>query len=169
MDTNQIEEKMHMLETIIEYKFNNISYLSKAMCSKLVEVPGKGKNNKEYSNEALAQVGDTLLKFIITDNLFGTEINTKAKINDDRQKIENNENMNLLLHKEKIIDYAYNEKHFLSDSNIPNHEKVVSKEHNAYLEAIIAAIYYDSNYEKARNWIVYWLLPRLYKYAKKEL
>lgn len=71
--------------------------------------------------------------------------------------------MHQMMLQEGLIDYSY------KDSNIPDHEKVVCKEHNPYVEAIIGAVYYDSNYDTTRRWILKWLLPTLEKTVKKVL
>ena len=60
-----------------------------------------------------------------------------------------------------LIRYAYNAKHFQSDSNVPDHEKVVNKGHDPYIEAIVGAVFYDSNYDTTKRWILKWLLPLL--------
>ena len=62
------------------------------------------------------------------------------------------------------FNYSYNDLHFYKDANIPDHEKVVCKEHDPYVEAIVGAVYYDSNYDTTRRWILKWLLPLLEKY-----
>ena len=72
------------------------------------------------------------------------------------------------MEKEGLIDYAYNEWHFHKDSNIPEHEKVVDKKHDPYVEAIVGAVYYDSDYATTRDLILGWLLPLLEKYKKKD-
>ena len=36
-----------------------------------------------------------------------------------------------------LIDYSYNELHFYIEPNILEHEKVVYKEHDQYVEAIV--------------------------------
>ena len=65
---------------------------------------------------------------------------------------------------EGLIAYSYNDLHFYKDPNIPDHEKVVCKEHDPYVEAIVGAVYYDSNYDTTRRWILKWLLPLLEHY-----
>ncbi len=65
---------------------------------------------------------------------------------------------------EGIIDYAYNDKHFYKDKHVSENEKVRSSKHDSYLEAIVGAVFYDSNYEIVKKWIKEWLLPLLEKY-----
>lgn len=67
---------------------------------------------------------------------------------------------------EKLIDYAFNRKHFYKDKEIPDNEKVVNNKHDQYIEAIVAAIYYDSNYDTVKEWISEWLFPLLNKYKE---
>ena len=45
-------------------------------------------------------------------------------------------------------------------------KKVVNNKHDQYIEAIIAAIYYDSNYDTVKEWISKWLFPLLNKYKE---
>ena len=56
-----------------------------------------------------------------------------------------------MLHDTGIIDYAYNSKHFHLDENVPKQEKVMDSSHNAYMEAIIGAIYYDSGFDEVKK------------------
>lgn len=165
MDKKRIEKEMRELELRIHYHFNEISWLSKAMGSIKIEVPGQGKNGSEYSNEGLATVGDTILKAVIADKLYRNDgVRTKGELTVKKSDLENNDSMHQLMLNEGIINYAYNDLHFYKDDNIPDHEKVVCKEHDPYVEAIVGAIYFDSNFDTTRRWILKWLLPLLEKY-----
>ena len=68
-----------------------------------------------------------------------------------------------LVEKEQLISYSYHDKHFHMD-NPPDHERVVTKQHDPYMEAIIAAIYMDGDWEAVTLWFNNCLLPRLLKY-----
>lgn len=131
-----------------------------------IELSGQGKNASEYANEGLATVGDAILKAVIADNLYRRNIKTKGEITVTKSALENNSAMHKIMFGEGLIVYAYNGSHFYKDPNIPKHEQVrCSKKHNPYVEAIVAAVYYDSNnYEITRSWICRWLLPLLNKY-----
>ena len=161
MDETKIYEKMHELEEKICHRFNDIEWLSKAMRSEKVEIDGEGKNHSEYANECLATVGDAVLKCVITDYLYRKGVTTKGEITNQKSMLENNEVLHKIMIEYKLIDCAYNDKHFHSDSNIPDHEKVVDNEHDPYIEAIVGAVFYDSNYDATKEWILDWLLPRL--------
>ena len=80
---------------------------------------------------------------------------------------------NSFLHKieieEGLIDFAYHDTHFHSDPDIEDHEKVADKEHSPYLEAIIAAIYYDGGFDAVKEWFGSYLLPLIEKYSNDEV
>ena len=165
MDKKRIESKMRELAQIIHYPSTNISWLAKAMGSIKIDISCQGKNGSEYSNEGLATVGDTVLKSVIADKLYRVDgIRTKGAITEIKSSLENNATMHKIMIGEGLINYSYNDLHFYSDDNIPGHEKVVCKEHDPYIEAIVGASLYDSNYDTTRRWILKWLLPLLEKY-----
>lgn len=168
MDKALIYRKMRELERKIRYHFNDIAWLSKAMRSKKIEVDGEGKNHNEYTNEGLATVGDTILKSVIADYLYRKGVTTKGEITCQKSVLENNEVMHRIIIECGLIGYAYNDKHFQSDSNIPDHEKVVNKGHDPYIEAIVGAVFYDSNYDTTKRWILKWLLPLLKRFSQTE-
>ncbi len=162
MDRLRIETEMHELEKKLGHKFNDISLLAEAMKSqKLEKLPNEGKNQKEYSNEALAFLGDTIIKFLIAEYLYGDGKNKrKGNLSVQKTRLENNKIFHNIMTEEKLISYSYHDKHFEMD-NPPDHEKVVTKEHDPYIEAIAAAIYKDSGWDAVTIWFKNWLLPRL--------
>lgn len=165
MDTSRIIVEMHKLEKKLKYKFNNIYYLSKAMCAIKL---GKKSRNNSYQNDGLAVVGDALIKFVLSDKIYRVDnIDNKGKITTIKKNLESNSTFNEVIKKEKWIDHAYNELHFSCEPNIPVHEQVVNKKHSPYLEAIAGAIYYDSDFETVKKWILEQLLPLLEKYSGK--
>ncbi len=163
-----IISRMHDLETILRYQFNNIDLLAKAMCSKKLKKLYNSKNHREYYNEKLAMVGDSILSTVIVDNLYRQNIATKSEISRKKEKLVNNELLHDFLFEYCIINFAYNQWHFFDDKNIYAGEQVVCKTHDAYVEAIIGAIYYDAGYDKTKEWILSYLLPRLYKIIKQK-
>ncbi len=161
MDTNFVVDKMKELQDILGYDFTDIEWLKEAM--RAVKVRGKD----EHSNDRIAIVSDTLLKFFLADYLYhDKQVETKEEITKQKSDLENNGALDWVTKKEHIIDYAFNDLHFHSEDNIPDHESVADGKHNGYIEGIIGAIYYDGGYEKAREWIQSWLLPRLLEYRE---
>ena len=155
IDQTKINEKMHKLETVIGYSFSDISHLAEAM--KAIR-EDKETGNKEYTNEALACFGDTIIKCLIAQHLYKLG-KKKGEITTEKAKLETNKVFNSVAKKFNIPDYAYHEKHFAKDA--PGYEKVCSKGHDPYIEAIAAAIYLDGGWEKAGKWFEKWLLPKL--------
>lgn len=165
MEQKYIEDKMHELEKIITYKFNNINLLCEALkAKKITDIVFKSKNHKEYSNDKLALVGDTILKFVLTEYLYKDKsLKTKEDITNKKSKLESNKTLHKIFAKENWRKFAYNDDNFYDDS--PSQNKVSCKQHNQYIEAIIAAIYYDSSFDDVKNWILYFLYPLLKKYS----
>ena len=164
MDLSRIETEMHELEKKLGHKFNDIFWLAEAMKSqKLEKLPEDGDNQNEYSNESLAFLGDTIIKFLIAEFLYNAmprEVRRKGMMTNVKAWWENNENFHRIMTEEKLILYSYHDKHFNMD-NPPDHEKVVSKKHDPYIEAIATAIYMDGGWDAVTTWFKEWLLPRL--------
>jgi dsRNA-specific ribonuclease len=158
MDQERIDAEMHELEEILDYQFTDISHLANAMRAVLLEKQG-GKHNREYSNDALACLGDAVIKLLITQNLF-KQNKRKGDITEEKSKLETNEVFHKIAKAEHITDYAYNDKCFAKDDP-PQHEKVRCEGHDPYIEAIAAAIYLDGNPEQVSEWFENWLLPKM--------
>lgn len=170
MEQKYIEDKMHELEKIINYKFNNINLLCEAMNTTKIKCENAGKNNDTYVNEGLALVGDTILKFVLADKIFTEETKIKGEITKSKEKLENNHNLFNVSSNLKIQFYLYNKynekAHFYGEPNASQNELVhLDEGHDASIEAIIAAIYYDSSFDDVKNWILYFLYPLLKKYS----
>lgn len=162
-----IEKNMQELKKKIKYQFKDISLLARAMGAIKIEIPDQGKNNKEYANSGLATLEDAILKAVLTDILYRSYgIQTKGQLTAKKSELEENSVLHKIMNCEKLIDYAFNEKHFYKDEEIPDNEKVLNNNHDQYIEAIVAAIYYDSNYDTVKEWISEWLFPLLNKYKE---
>ena len=165
MDWSRIESKMHEVETKLEYTFRDISLLAKAMKSQKLE---NGKNKKEYSNEALAFLGDAIIKFLIANQLYRNKNgndNRKGSMTIEKSKLESNCIFHKIMIEEDLISYSYNDEYFQMD-NPPDHKKVVTKKHDPYIEAIAAAIYMDGGWKAVTRWFKKWLLPLLKRYSE---
>ena len=158
MDAKRIEKEMREFGLILHYNFNDYHWLAKAMQSVKIDIVGEGKNHNEYTNEGLA-----ILKLVIADNLYRSGCTTKGAITAHKSDLENNDIMHKVMLSEGWMQYSYNELHFTKD-NPPQHEKVVSKNHDPYIEAIVGAIYYDSNFDTTKHWILKFLIPKIQKY-----
>ena len=129
-----------------------------------IKCENAGKNNDTYVNEGLALVGDTILKFVLSDKIFSEETKIKGEITKSKEKLEKNGVLYEIFVKENWRMFAYNNDNFYD--NAPGNNKVSCKKvHNPYIEAIIAAIYYDSSFDNTKHWILYFLYPLLKKYS----
>lgn len=104
-------------------------------------------------------MGDALLKSIIAEYFFQNG-NNRGEISIKKSQLENNDKLFQIANDSRIVDYAYHETHFLKDDP-PQNQKVSNSKHNQYIEAIIAAIFHDSNYEELSRWVYSWLLPKV--------
>lgn len=163
MEQKYIEDKMHELEKIIKYKFSDINLLCEAMNATKIKYENAGKNNDTYKNEGIALVGDTILKFVLTDKIFTEETKIKGEISKSKEQLENNKVLYKIFVEENWRRFAYNDDNFYDES--PKENRVSCKQHNQYIEAIIAAIYYDSSFDNVKHWILYFLYPLLKKYS----
>lgn len=150
MEINKITlvEKMHELEKILGLTFNNIENLSNAMNRTEVETPYK---NKTYFNEYYALIGDAIIKIALSEYLFSLGKKTPGEITKIKQGIEDNDSFHNITEKERLFHYAFNKKKFYLDS--PRHDKVSYNNHDSFIEAIVAAIYYDIGIDEAKKWI----------------
>jgi dsRNA-specific ribonuclease len=91
MPTEQeIVTKMKELEHLIGYRFNEINNLKMAMN---VEPHPNQYNKKNYCNHALAELGDAVLKTVLSHELFKLDCD-RDQITDIKRNLESNESLN---------------------------------------------------------------------------
>ncbi|MDE7439107.1 MAG: hypothetical protein K2N23_01175 [Clostridia bacterium] len=154
LEKNVIVSKMHELAVLIDYVPNDITYLAKAMHCQIIHNLGDGKNRKNYTNDSLATLGDSLLKFILTEYLFDIGCD-KAEITTKKQQLEDNATLYNLCVDSGIFRYAYNDLCFSDEAPLEN--QVYHSKHDVYIEAIIAAIYKDKGIAYCKNWTIQFL------------
>ena len=158
----QILKKMHELETRIDYKFNDISWLSKAMRSQ--EIDRGSCKKRRFSNDTLAVVGDAALKTVWADRLYFTT-ERSGDLTEEKKAFESNATFYKIVEGENLRIYTYNDSGF----DTAEHKVLKSKEakHDPYIEAIAGAIYYDGGFDQAKAWCEQWLLPLVEKYTER--
>ena len=168
----RIIEKMHELERELGLSFKEIQWLAIAMNStRLPKLSGDGKNKKpDCNNTALATVGDAVLKAILSDFLFlcFTSENKMARMGEithAKERLENNQVLYEVMGRYDLKKYTYNDYAFYTDPQ-KDHERVGDSKHNQYVEAIIAAIYYDQGFDKTKEWVLNYLLPKMISVSK---
>ena len=151
IDEKIVTQKMIELAELIGYKPTKISYLQKAMHCQIIHKASDGRNRKNYTNDSFATLGDTILKFILTEFLFDKGYD-KAEITKRKTDIEKNDTLFGLCNKIGIFNFAYNDDHFLPDA--PKQNTVPHSNHDIYIEAIIAAIYKDKGFDYCKKWVI---------------
>lgn len=161
INQGKLINRMQEVEKIIGYHFNNINYLLTAM--NRTKVPGKfgGKHNKTYFNETYALIGDPIIKIVISEVLIKKGYKTKGEITIIKQNIEDNDTFHDISLQCGLTKYAYNDEHFADDPNLRSDEQVANNGHDSFIEAIAGAIYFDSNFSKAYEWVAQWLVEKL--------
>lgn len=151
MEEALIKNKMLELARLINYEPNDISFLEKAMHCQIIHSEFDGKNRKNYTNDSLSTLGDSILKFVLADFLYDKGYD-KFLITKMKEEIENNDFLYNLCISKGIINYAYNDKYLFPEA--PLECQVYHAKHDVYIEAIIAAIYKDRGLEYCRQWII---------------
>ncbi len=151
-----VDDRMHLLEDIIGYKFNDIRNLTNAMCGQKIFRDHSGVNSKDYYNDSLATVGDAILKAILSECLFKKGL-YKGDITTIKQMLESNKKLLDMSNKFDLTNYVFNGNGFYND--VPVQDRAPYSKHNQYFEAIIGAVYFDSNYETCRNWLLEKIYP----------
>ena len=151
MEEEQIKNKMLKLAGLINYEPNNLSFLEKAMHCQIIHSEFDGKNRKNYTNDSLATLGDSILKFVLTEFLFDKGYD-KSQITKKKEKLEKNDFLYNLCNSTGIIKYAFNDNYFYEEA--PKECQVYHAKHDVYIEAIIAAIYKDRGLEYCKQWII---------------
>ena len=167
MNEQKILNKMHELEEIIQYEFNNISYLIEAMRTIKIGNIDKSKNNKTYTNEKLAILGDAILQLILIEHYYLLDKKQdKQSLNDSKIKLVKDEYQYKIINKLGIHKFAFNENNLFFDELPENNKLPHSSNRPFYLEAIIGAIYLDSSIDQIREWIKKVFIDEVWKDEK---
>ncbi len=141
----KIRARMQELADKLEYDYHDLSHLSRAMyCQK-----EEGKN--DYTNDAMATVGDAVLKLIWSDYFFDMGFD-KDEISQRKTHLEKNATLKALCDKVGIYPFAYNDEYFANEA--PKTRRLPYGNHDFYMEAIIAAIYRDRGLDYTREWVL---------------
>ncbi len=136
---------MHKLEDIINYKFKNKDLLIEALTHPSYKL--ENENAKDY--ERLEFLGDSLLGFIIAEMLSKTySKDNEGSLAKKKSKLVSGPVLSKIASSLKLGQYMKFSKSEINTGGIENKRNL----ENA-LEALIAAIYLDSNIENCRNFI----------------
>ena len=144
------------LEKIINYKFKDESLLVEALTHSSSKITKSHENKKNY--ERLEFLGDRVLGLILAEYFFKLFPDANEEIlNDYYQKYANQDFLSQFAIKIKISHFIKIQK----GDNLDNNKSVLSD----VIEALIGAIYIDSNINECRNFIVSKML-KIVSYTK---
>ena len=141
----RILQKMSELADKLHYTYHNLSHLARAMYCK------KEKGHSNYTNDAMATLGDAVLKLIWSEYFFNQGMD-KDEITEKKANVENNGTLKNLCDLIGAQEYAYNDLYFASEA--PQSRRLPHRDHDFYIEAIIAAIYRDRGLTYTRAWVL---------------
>lgn len=136
-------KKLEELYNKLDYTFNNAKLLELALCHRSL-----GEN----SNERLEFLGDSILSFVITSELFNRYHKlTEGELSRLRSNLVNGEFLARLFQKLKINDYI-----LLGFGEVKSGGKSRPSILADTFEAIIGAVFLDSNIDICRKQILHW-------------
>lgn len=130
------------LESVIDYKFNNIKLLQTALTH-----PSFGEDNYEK----LEFLGDSILGFVVAEYLINNLDLAVGDMSKFRSKIVGAEELC------KVAN-SINLSHYLTIGNSYKNITISTKSMSDLVEAIIGAIYLDSNIDFARKFIMQFII-----------
>ena len=151
LDMEKVDARMHELEEILGYRFRDIRNLADAMCGMKIPRPHAGSNAKDLYNDSLATVGDAVIKLVLSERLFRRGC-YKGDITQIKSLVEKNDTLFELSNSIGLRDYVFNENWFYPDA--PKENRPAYAKHNQYFEAIVAAVFFDSDYETCKEWLI---------------
>ena len=157
LNLDVIDARMHELESALGYTFKDIRNLANAMCGIKIFRPGSGTNAKDYYNSSLATVGDSILSAILSEELFRRGL-YMGEITQMKSSMEQNDTLLNISDKMDLKRYVFNVHGFFPD--LPTQDRPPYAKHNQYLEAIIGAVFFDSDYETCGKWILSRFYPK---------
>lgn len=138
MDWNKLEKS-------IDYKFNNIQLLITAMTHK-----SYAYENEVESNEKLEFLGDSILEFISSKYLYNNYIKlTEGEMTKVRAEVVCEESLYEVANKHNFSDFLLVGRSERSSNG--NRKMAIMADS---VEAVIAAIYFDSGINKAEEFII---------------
>ena len=140
----QIRTRMTELARILEYDYRDLTHLSRAMYC-------KRQGRKNYTNDAMATLGDAVLKLILSEHFFAQGMD-KDEITRRKIPLEKNATLKAMCDRLGIYAFAYNDDYFGNEA--PPRQRLPYGAHDFYLEAIVAAVYLDRGQEYTRQWVL---------------
>ncbi len=151
------------LERAIGYEFKDPALLGRALTTKSYSNEMRHINPECEDQDGLRTLGDAVLKTVLCDHLMTMGYSTKGEITEVKSTLENG------------VFLAQIGKRFHLEDNIRVGKGSTEQKHqeephvlSETIEALVAAIYLDRNYESAKSAVVKWYEPYWARFDKKE-
>jgi ribonuclease-3 len=149
------------IEKILGYEFNDKNKLIKALTRRAYAKEQGDRGLECEHQEEFSTWGDALLKAILVEELIEAECKTKGRITNKKMKVENKNTLYLIASNMGIKSHILMNKG--EKQNKTNNEPKILE---TTLEALVAAIYYDGNFDELKRTVKIWLkkyLPDEYR------
>lgn len=146
--------KIQSIETILEYTFQDKTYLERAMTRRAYALEQKQHGYTCEDQEVQCTWGDAILKSILVELLIEQDYNSRASITIRKQQLEQREYLGNMLQAIAISEHL-----LLGEGEAKQEVGKQASVRGETLEAVIAAIRQDGGYEVAKQVIAGWFLP----------
>lgn len=151
MKAEELNELMFSLADEIEYRPNDISWLSKTMYCRVLSKDEQGKNRGVYSNGKMITLGELVLRAIETGVPFTRTEVTEEELNRKRIYQKEYRKLSALDSKARLFRYAYDDYGLYETVGIHGAPLPAC---DIYVEAVTAAIYLDKGFDYTKEWVV---------------
>ena len=142
------KKKLKKIQNLLGYKFKNIDYLNRALTHK--SYANENKKYKLKDNERLEFLGDAVLSLVISDYIFATY---PEKREGEMAKLRSSVVSSKTLFK-KSKEFSIGEYILLGKGEESTGGRTRFSNLTNVFEALIGAIFIDSNFEKAKKFIL---------------
>ncbi|OGY61765.1 MAG: ribonuclease III [Candidatus Colwellbacteria bacterium RIFCSPLOWO2_12_FULL_44_13] len=151
------------LEKIISYKFKNEAFLKEALTHR--SYVNENPSWKYGNNERLEFLGDAALELAVTECLFEEKKDAQeGELTVFRAALVNTQMLSRIADEINLHKFI-----FLSKGEIIDNSKAREGILADMMEALIGALYKDGGYEKAKQFIVKFIMPHLSEVIEKKL
>ncbi len=143
MDYKSLQEHIHSLAKDINYPAKKVDHLVFAL--KLSTTPGH-----LFFHSGFEAVGKSILEAVNTHYLFTRGYLTEKGINEAKKAYREKGEYAKFAKEHNLWKYVYNYEAFAEED-----EKILPKDSDeALLARVVGAMYYDSDWETTKNWII---------------
>lgn len=140
-------ESLSLFQKILKYNFKNQNYLIEALTHKSFSVEA---NRAKPHNERLEFLGDSILNFVVAEKLILMYANVaEGSLSKKRASLVNLNKLAEVAQQFKLEDHIY-----FGPGEIKQGNHLNSRIQGSCIEALIGAIYLDSDFNTVKNWVL---------------